>query len=259
VAREGVSAARVLTADTYDGLRAATLAKQLRVPAALVYARLGSTMDAAHAGASAGAPAGTLFLANEQTAGRGRQGRAWRSAPGRGIWLTLVERPVDTSSLQVLSLRVGLALADALDPFAPAPVKVKWPNDLYTSGGKLAGVLIEARWSGDRLDWVAVGVGINVAPPPDTPNAGGLRAGATRLAVLRDLVPAVRAAASRTGALDAAELAAFAYRDYARGRRCAGPAPGVVCGITATGELVIKTSSGVGRVRTGSLVLEERP
>jgi BirA family biotin operon repressor/biotin-[acetyl-CoA-carboxylase] ligase len=89
-----------------------------------------STLDVAHRLAADSAPAGTLVIANEQTSGRGRGGKEWQSPPGAGLWLTLVERPVDTSGLGVLSLRVGLAAAEALDRFATEPIRLKWPNDL---------------------------------------------------------------------------------------------------------------------------------
>src|ERR1700750_2411169 len=110
------------------------------------YDEVGSTLDVAHDLASKGAEAGTVIIANAQTAGRGRMGRTWRSEPGAGIWLALIERPRDASALDVLSLRIGLALAPALDAFADGPVRLKWPNDLYVDERKLAGVLIEVRW-----------------------------------------------------------------------------------------------------------------
>lgn len=214
-------------------------------------------MDAAHALGEAGAPAGTLVLADEQTAGRGRKGSTWLAEPARGIWLTLLDRPADAAALEVLSLRVGLAAARALDAFAAAPVQVKWPNDLFAGGGKLAGVLIEARWRAQRPDWVAIGLGINVRPPRDFPAAAGLRTAVSRIDVLASIVPALRAAASRRGALDAGELGEYAERDYASGRRCLTPARGIVAGVTPVGELAVRTADGIEHYRAGSLVLEE--
>jgi BirA family biotin operon repressor/biotin-[acetyl-CoA-carboxylase] ligase len=82
-------------------------------------------MDVAHRLAASGAPAGTLVIANEQTAGRGRGGKSWQSSPETGLWLTLIERPADTSGLDVLSIRVGLAAAESLDRFAPEPIRLK--------------------------------------------------------------------------------------------------------------------------------------
>lgn len=246
-----------VVADEYDGESAAILARRLALPRVVLYRRLGSTMDIAHALGERGAPAGTLVLAEEQTAGRGRQGRSWRSAAGHGIWLTMLERPANPAGLEVLSLRVGLAVARVLDRHAPMPVGVKWPNDLFVGEGKLAGVLVEARWRGPRLDWVAIGLGVNVVAPPDVPEAAGLRADTSRLEVLAALVPTVRAAAAGGGALDSRELREFEARDHARGRRCAAPSAGLVLGVTPKGELAVATASGVRYHRTGALVLEE--
>ena len=254
---ELASDATLAVADEYEGESAATIARLLALPEVALYRRVGSTMDVAHALGERGAASGTVVLADEQTAGRGRHGRAWLSARGRGIWLTVVERPSSPAALEVLSLRVGLAAARALDAFAPGPVRVKWPNDLFVGRGKLAGILVEARWRGDRVDWIAIGVGVNVATPAGVPGAAGLRPGTSRLDVLASLVPHVRAAAMRDGPLDARELAEFELRDHARGRRCAAPSPGLVLGITSTGELAVATPLGVCHHRTGSLVFQE--
>jgi BirA family biotin operon repressor/biotin-[acetyl-CoA-carboxylase] ligase len=213
-------------------------------------------MDAVHALGAAGESAGTLVLADMQTAGRGRQGNTWWSAASSGIWLTLLERPSDDSGLQVLSLRVGIAAARALDDFAEDTVRVKWPNDLYVGDGKVGGILVEARWRAGRPDWVAIGVGVNLDPPPELPRSAGLRRGTTRLRVLEALVPAVRAAV-RAGPLDSSELIEYAQRDFARGRRCESPGDGVVEGVTAGGELAVRTAEGLVHYRAGSLVLAE--
>jgi BirA family biotin operon repressor/biotin-[acetyl-CoA-carboxylase] ligase len=161
-------------------------------------------------------------------------------------------------------LRVGLALAPALDPFAEARVALKWPNDLYVGDRKLAGVLIEARWREQAPEWVAIGVGINLRPPASEPRAIGLAAGTSRDAVLRAAVPAIRRAAAARGPLTADELAAFAGRDLAAGRRCVEPMPGTVQGIDTSGALLVAVAtdlssgaSAVTAVRAGSLILEE--
>lgn len=211
-------------------------------------------MDVGHELARAGAPAGTVILADAQTAGRGRSGAAWVSGPGRGIWLTLIERPRDPSALDVLSLRAGLAAARALDLFADEPVRIKWPNDLFLRGKKLGGILIEARWRDLEPEWAAIGLGINVRAP-ESIDAGSLEAGANRIEVLTELVPEIRRAAAATGLLTADELAEFAGRDFARGMECSAPAIGVVGGISAAGELLIKLADSVARFRSGSLVL----
>ena len=241
----------------YDGVAADALAGALGVPALELFDTVGSTLDVAHARAAEGADAGTLVLADEQTAGRGRQGRPWVSQRGSGIWLTLIERPRDPRAVDVLSLRLGLHAAAALAPFAGSPIGLKWPNDLYVDGRKLAGILVEARWREQRLDWIAVGFGINVRTPDAMPEAAALRAGVSRVAVLQRLVPALRAAAAESGGLRAEELAAYAARDVARGRRCVEPARGTVTGIDASGAVVIDTGAGAHAARAGSLVLLE--
>jgi BirA family biotin operon repressor/biotin-[acetyl-CoA-carboxylase] ligase len=251
------AATTAVPADHYDGASAGSIARRLGVVDLRLYASIGSTMDAAHALGDAGARAGTLVLADEQTAGRGRKGSAWHSEAARGIWLTLLDRPADAAGLEVLSLRVGLAAARTLDAFAAAPVQLKWPNDLVAAGGKLAGVLVEARWRGARPDWVAIGLGVNVRPPRDLPGAAGLRAGTSRIDILASLVPALRAAASRRGPLGPNELREYAGRDYARGRRCVTPARGIVTGVTPAGELAVQTADGIEHYRAGSLLLEE--
>lgn len=234
------------------------LARELGLPRVEALRRVGSTMDAAHALAAEGALAGTLVIAEEQTAGRGRGGRSWTSVPRAGLWMTLIERPRDADALDVLSLRVGLHLAPVLERWTSGAVALKWPNDLYVAHRKLAGVLIEARWRGARADWVAIGVGINLTPPPDAPDAIGLGrpdATADAAAVLAEAVPAIRAAAFASGPLREDELLAFASRDLARGRSVTQPARGTARGISPAGELLVETAAGLSSYRTGSLVL----
>jgi BirA family biotin operon repressor/biotin-[acetyl-CoA-carboxylase] ligase len=216
-----------------------------------------STLDIAHQLAAGAAPAGTLVIADEQTAGRGRDGKSWQSPPGAGLWLTLIERPDDTSGLGVLSLRIGLAAAETLDRFAAEPIRLKWPNDLFVDRAKLAGILVEARWREGTVEYVAIGLGVNVKRPVGTANAAGLEPGTTRLDVLAELIPALRAATQRRGALVGAEMEEFAARDLARGRKCLQPAIGRVAGITPTGELLVALADSVAQFRSGSLVLED--
>jgi BirA family transcriptional regulator, biotin operon repressor / biotin---[acetyl-CoA-carboxylase] ligase len=237
----------------------------------LSYGEVESTLDVAHELAAAGAEAGTLVMADSQTAGRGRMGRTWRSEPGAGLWLTMIERPRDAATLDVLSLRVGLALAPVLDEFTGGPVRLKWPNDLYVDAKKLAGILIEARWRDGSPEWVAIGIGINLRPPESEPLAIGLRAGIDRGLVLHAVAQAVRGAAVREGPLDESEISAFAVRDLARGRVCVSPVGGIVQGIGPSGALLVRVSSTAGAtgldadspslllaaVRSGSLVLQE--
>lgn len=240
----------------FDGLTAGELAELLDVPSVKLLESTTSTLDIAHTLAAGGCENGTLVIADHQTSGRGRDGRKWSSGSGRGIWITLVERPSDTTGLEVLALRVGLRSARALDRFAPEPVRVKWPNDLYVDGRKLAGILIEARWREGRLEWVAIGVGVNVTAPEGIATAAWLDPGTQRLEVLGDLVPAIRAAAKCAGSLRPIELIEWNARDMARGHSCVEPARGIVEGISPGGELLVALADSIARFRSGSLVLD---
>ena len=243
-------------APRFDGLDAVELAALLDLPRVELFATVTSTLDLANA-IGPTAPAGTLVLADEQTAGRGRHGRAWTSERGAGVWLTLVERPEDPLALEVMSLRCGLYAAEALDALAGAPVGVKWPNDLYVRGRKLAGVLIETRWRGTAPEWVSIGFGLNVAPPP-LDSAIGLAEGTTRRAALVRLVPALRRAARATGLLTDDDLSRWSARDVARGRVIETPSAGTVAGISARGELLVRGTDGTETAhRSGTLTFAE--
>jgi BirA family transcriptional regulator, biotin operon repressor / biotin---[acetyl-CoA-carboxylase] ligase len=243
----------------YEGATAETLAARLGAPRVDVYESLTSTMDLAHAAAEAGAPAGTLIVADRQTAGRGRHGRRWTAAPGAGVWLTMIERPTNAAALDVLTLRLGLHAARVLDQYLDAPAQLKWPNDVYANGGKLAGILVEARWQDERPAWVAIGIGVNVKLPVDVYGAAAVRSGTSRLELLTALVPTIQAAVRAEGALGEEEMAEYASRDAARGRPCREPVVGTVVGISPSGELLVRSGGVVGAYRSGSLVIATPP
>jgi BirA family biotin operon repressor/biotin-[acetyl-CoA-carboxylase] ligase len=240
-----------------DGIAARELEAALGLPKVELLESTTSTLDVAHRLASQNAAAGTLVIANEQTAGRGRGGKTWQSSPGDGLWITLIERPVEASGIGVLSLRIGIAAAAALDRFAAEPIRLKWPNDLYVERGKLAGILVEARWREQSVEWLAIGLGVNVVCPQQIEMAAGLEPGTRRIDVLLELVSAVRAAAQAHGTITAEEMVLFNARDLARGRVCTQPALGRVAGITPAGELLVALADSVAPFRSGSLVLED--
>lgn len=252
-----MGADRFTPAATFDGARTGDIARALGLPEVLAFREVTSTFDVAHARAAEGAHPGTLILADAQTAGRGQRGRTWQSESGAGVWLTLLERPTDFAALDVLSLRIGIALAPALDSFADDRVSLKWPNDLYVGERKLGGILVEARWRESTPEWVAIGVGINVRQPTTEARAIGLQAHVARIDVLAAAVPAIRRAATAKGGLRTEELADFAARDLAAGRTCIEPVAGTVRGIDQSGALLVDVGSSIQAIRTGSLVLKE--
>jgi BirA family transcriptional regulator, biotin operon repressor / biotin---[acetyl-CoA-carboxylase] ligase len=243
----------------YDGVAVTTLAQRTGAARIHAYDEVESTMDIAHALARSGAVHGSVVLAETQRAGRGRERREWQS-PAGGVWLTVLLRTVRPDTLGVLPLRIGMAAADALDALdalAGERIGLKWPNDLIAPDGKLGGVLSEARWRGDRLDWVAVGVGINVGES-QAAGAAGLGGTVRRSQVVARVVPALLRVAERRGELTRAELAAFASRDVALGRMISAPVPGVVTGINSAGSLLVGANGVVTEVRSGSIVFEGR-
>lgn len=242
---------------TWDGLTADSLARRCGVPRVEVLLETGSTLDVAHALAENGAPGGTVVLADAQRAGRGRQGRSWSSPHARGVWCTVIERPDDRRVLDLLSLRVGLYVAEGLDALAGERVLVKWPNDLLVRAGKVAGILSEARWSGASLAWVAVGVGVNVMAPDGVDASAGLLPGTRRADVLAIVVRAVRSASAADGGLSPDELERYASRDALAGRRVTAPAEGRIQGIAPSGGLVIDTPRGREEHRVGTIRFAE--
>ena len=242
---------------SWDGYSAAALAERCRAPRLVLLDETDSTLDVAHALAEQGAPSGTVVLANAQRAGRGRMGRTWSSEPGRGVWSTIIARGVAMDAMHVLSIRVGLEIAERLDLLAFDLVRLKWPNDLLLDWAKLGGVLTEARWTGDSLAWIAVGVGVNVVKPDAEANAAAFPAGTARVDVLAAIVAGIAAATAATGHLSDGELTRYATRDALAGKFIESPLLGVVTGIAANGAIVVETRKGIEQSRTGTIRLAE--
>jgi BirA family transcriptional regulator, biotin operon repressor / biotin---[acetyl-CoA-carboxylase] ligase len=245
----------VVALDAYDNTSCDELRQWCGASDLLIVDRCPSTMDLAHERAAAGASHGFVVVANEQLAGRGRAGKSWSSAPASGVWASLLLRAPSPNAAGVLSLRVGIELARALDGFAASRIGLKWPNDLFVGPRKLAGVLTEARWRGDSLEWIVVGVGVNVRAAPDGVHSAELRGTARRGEVLSAIARAVVRAAARDDELNATELSEFAARDIAYGKPIVEPMVGIARGITATGGLRVTTPSGEMVAIAGSLVL----
>lgn len=188
-----------------------------------VWERAPSSNDLAHAGAAAGAPDGAVWLVEEQSLGRGRQGRSWQCPAHAGLLFSFLLRDalVPGSRPTLLPLTVGLGVYEALSAATGLAVRTKWPNDVWIGGRKVAGILVEARAG----DYAVVGIGMNVAPAapdPGLPHATTLAAhgvAVRREALCAALLAGVEARLAdwRAGRFDAL-LAAWTAADLVPGR-----------------------------------------
>ena len=252
-----------------DDIPAAALARRWGVPQCGLFRTLGSSLDAIHDLGAQGAPLGTVVLVEEQTAGRGRDGRTWHS-PSGGVWLGMLLRPPPAlPSAGVLSLRIGLVLADVVEAVLgvrPTSLSgpragLKWPNDVLVDERKVAGILCESRWQGDALQWLGIGIGINVANeiPAELADLAvalrELRPSVRRIDVLDQLVPALLRLTAHGAQLTQFECAAFARRDWLRGRHIRTPLAGRAAGIRPDGALLVDTGAGTTMVQGGHVEL----
>lgn len=126
------------------------------------FERVASTNDLAFEMAERGEPEGTVILAREQDAGKGRHGRIWYSRAGRGLYLSVILRPgLSTSQVGRLGTAVAVAVQHTLRRFYHLSASIKWPNDILVQGRKLAGILLESRTVSDQLQFVVIGIGLN--------------------------------------------------------------------------------------------------
>lgn len=127
------------------------------------FVSLPSTNDLAKDFARQGYPEGSVLLAETQTAGRGRLGRAWESPLGTGIYLSLILRPpLPPTELPKLTLTAAVAVVEALKEVTGLEVGIKWPNDILLDGKKLGGILTEMETESDQMSYVILGVGLNI-------------------------------------------------------------------------------------------------
>ena len=209
-----------------------------------------STNERAKQLALAGAPHGTLVTADEQSAGRGRQGRTWSAAPGEALLLSVVLRSPD----ELLPLRAAVAVAECI----PVPARIKWPNDVWVGGKKVAGVLVEGR---PQEDWAVLGIGLNVATRSFPEELAEI---ATSLELEGAAVPREEALEALLAALDrllaapsADVLTAWRELDALVGAPVAwSGGTGSAAGITDSGALRVETDAGIVELDAGEVHLQ---
>jgi BirA family transcriptional regulator, biotin operon repressor / biotin---[acetyl-CoA-carboxylase] ligase len=201
-----------------------------------------STNERARALAASGAPHGTVVTADEQTAGRGRQGREWVAAPGSSLLVSLVLREAGPA----LPLAAAVAVCEAL----PVEAAIKWPNDIWVGRAKVAGILVEAR---PQEGWAVVGIGVNVHGAPALEQVTSLGGAIGVEELLERLLVALDDWLSRPLS---EVLAAWRSRDALLGepvRWQNGSGKGV--GIDDSGALLVDTDSGRVALQAGEVHL----
>ena len=240
------------------------------------YFRIGSTNTEAMAAAAGGEPEGSVFVAEEQTAGRGRGRHRWTSTKSDGIYCSVVLRPaLSPADALPLSLAAGLAVCSAIEQITGAAPDLRWPNDVLLNKKKVCGILTEMNAEATRLRYVVVGFGLNVNHtrfPADLPAATSLHKETGHAwsrvelaaALLKSLDREYRGLAPHAGkAADVqsgttALIRRFEQRSsYARGRRVRveenGGYEGVTEGLDPRGFLQLRTPQGLRTVLSGGV------
>lgn len=220
--------------------------------------------------AEAGAPSGSVIVCERQTAGRGRRGRTWFSAPGDSLAFSLLWRfPERSQAPAALSLAVGLALARGLEHLGARGIQLKWPNDLQHAGRKLGGVLVELL-PGD-LRSAVIGVGLNLRLPASLPaEVAAIATGLDRAleaprretvlaALLAELASTLdRYAAGGFAVLRAEWLARHAHQNLpVRISGDGGEETGTCVGVDEDGALLLSSATGLRRIISGEVSLRQ--
>lgn len=132
------------------------------------YKTVGSTNDEAFRLGLQGAPGGTAVVADAQNAGKGRLARVWHSPPGANIYTSVLLRPrFEAARAPQISIVAGVAAAETIEPYCPGRVALKWPNDVQIGGKKVCGILAQMKLAQADIDFVVVGIGMNVNWRPE--------------------------------------------------------------------------------------------
>ena len=234
------------------------------------FASIGSTNRTAMNAALGGAPEGSVFTSDEQTAGRGRADHTWHSPAGQGLYVSIVLRPqLAPNDVLWLSLIAGLAVREAIKEITTISVDLRWPNDIMLDDKKLGGILTEVGTESGRISHAVIGIGLNVNQPQFPAELSGL---ATSLRMETDrewpreeiLTALLRAIDREYRALQSGEKIGIVHRfeaasSYARGTRVsiddhgAAQFSGATEGLDERGFLRVRTSDGLRIVMSGGV------
>jgi BirA family transcriptional regulator, biotin operon repressor / biotin---[acetyl-CoA-carboxylase] ligase len=235
------------------------------------YESVESTNTMAMKAGESGAAEGTVFLAEEQTAGKGRGGHQGNSEKGAGIYCSIVLRPrLSPSESLLLSMMAGIAVFDAVERLTGARADLRWPNDVLFTERKFSGILTELSTEANRVNHVVIGIGINVNrtefPPELEPVATSIRLATGRVTSRIELLAALLQALDREYKDFAADPASakkklfkdFAERSsYVRAARVhvdeEGGYDGITMGLDERGFLRVQTLNGMRTVMNGGV------
>ena len=218
--------------------------------------------------AKAGAPEGTLAIAECQTQGQGRRGRAWISPKGTGIWMSFLLRPeIQPEKAASLTLVAALAVSRAIEKETGLKAQIKWPNDLVINGKKICGILTEMSAEKDSIHYVVVGIGLNVNMenfPEELPFATSLLIEGGRVYQKEPLIKAIlrEFESCYTDFLETENLEKL-LADY--NKRLVNldnqvqiikdkeALLGTARGVNAQGELLVETKEGIKKILSGEV------
>jgi len=247
---------------------------QLLARRVIYHARVASTNDIAKQFADAGEPEGTLVIADEQTAGRGRMGRTWTAPPRSSILMSLILRPRALAPHQIARATMATALGacDGIRAVTGLDAQIKWPNDILLRGKKCAGILAEAPTVGEQVEYVIVGLGLNVnfaagsvagIPPDSTTIADELGKPTPRVPLVQALLRSIEQYYLRLCAGEdlkgewVAHLATLGQRVLAQ--TPGGAEEGIAEGVDDDGALLLRRADGsLVRLIAGDVTLSAR-
>lgn len=219
---------------------------------------LGSTSDEAITRAGAGAKEGLAIQALRQDAGRGSRGREW-VAPEGNLNLSVLLRPKKFAAASGLfALMAGVAVAQALGP----DLTLKWPNDILLGGVKLGGILIDTAAEDDRLAWLVIGIGVNLAEAPEIPGraATSLKAKGRILSPQQAANLVLEALSAWHDAPPQAIITSWLKTAHPVGtpitvQAANGSKHGIFAGLSPQGELLLQSGMGIETISTGDILL----